>query len=235
MRNSILAGNTKLSNGAPGTSDSPGDIHAVASASTINSQGYNLIGSAGNVAITGTTTGNIVGTTAAPANAKLAPLGFYGGVTPTHALLTTSPALNAGNTATSPAADQRGAARVGTADIGAFELNNTANAGTYVGILPQGVLTVPYTYTLVPNNVAFGSTFTYTVTSGALPGGISLTTQTNVVTLSGTPTAAGTFTFSITASNGTITNVTNYRLTVPSIPPSPQSTLPAAACSAARA
>lgn len=207
MSNSIVAGHT----GA--------DIIGTSLNGRVISQGYNLIGSISGATVTGTTTGNIVGTRAAPANAKLAPLGFYGGVTQTHALLTTSPAIDAGNTATSPVADQRGAARVGTADIGAFELNNPANAGTYVAILPQGVLTVPYTYTLVPKNVAFGSTFTYTVTSGALPGGVSLTTTSNVVTLAGTPTAAGTFNFAITSSNGTISNITNYRLTVPANPP----------------
>ena len=207
MSNSIVAGHT----GADITRDSL--------RGTVISQGYNLIGSISGATVTGTTTGNIVGTTAAPANAWLAPLGFYGGVTQTHALLTTSPAINAGNTATSPVADQRGAARVGTADMGAFELNNTANAGTYVAIMPQGVLTVPYTYTLVPNNAAFGSTFTYTVTNGALPGGVSLTTTSNVVTLAGTPTAAGTFNFAITASNGTISNITNYRLSVPGSTP----------------
>ena len=211
MRNSILAGNTKLTSSGTST---PSDMF-YENPDTITSQGYNLIGSLENTTttITGTTTGNIVGTTAAPINARLAPLGFYGGGSQTHALLTTSPAINAGNAAPSPTADQRGAARVGTADIGAFELNNAANAGTYVATLPQGEL-VPYAFTLVPNNVAFGSTFTYTVTSGALPGGMSLATQTNVVTLVGTPTAAGIFTFAITASNGTITNITNYSLTV---------------------
>ncbi len=228
MRNSLLAGNRKVSaNGAETTSDIYLQFGSGAG-SPINSEGFNLIGSIGNSLITGTTTGNIVGTNAAPVDARLAPLGFYGGVTPTHALLTTSPAINAGNTANSPATDQRGAARVGIADIGAFELNNTANGGTYVTILPQGVLTVPYSYTLVPHLGSSAASFTYSVTSGALPGGISLSTQLiyggtsipqpvvdGVVSLSGTPTVAGTFSFGITASNGTLTSATNYRLIVP--------------------
>lgn len=210
IRNSIVAGNVV------GSSTRTGD-DVFSPAVPLTSEGYNVIGNGTGANITGTTTGNIVGTSAAPVDARLSPLGFYGGATPTHALLTTSPAINAGNTANSPATDQRGAARVGIADIGAFELNNTANAGTYVMILPQGTVTVPYSYSLVPNS----SGFTYTVTSGALPGGITLTTQTNVVTLSGTPTAAGTFNFAITGSNGTLTNATNYRLIVTANPVAP--------------
>ena len=51
----------------------------------------------------------------------LAPLGSYGGSTPTRALLPGSPAINTGATLFTPATDQRGIARVGTTDIGAFE------------------------------------------------------------------------------------------------------------------
>lgn len=65
-------------------------------------------------------------------NPRLAPLGNYGGPTQTHALLPNSPAINAGNNCVltangcgdgNPAVptDQRGAVRVGTVDIGAFE------------------------------------------------------------------------------------------------------------------
>ena len=54
---------------------------------------------------------------------KLGPLGDYGGPTLTMALLSGSPAIDGGNTATAPATDQRGRSRpYGTAaDIGAFE------------------------------------------------------------------------------------------------------------------
>jgi hypothetical protein len=52
----------------------------------------------------------------------LAPHGDYGGGTQTLALLPGSPAIDAGDGALCPAADQRGAARVaGACDIGAFE------------------------------------------------------------------------------------------------------------------
>ena len=54
---------------------------------------------------------------------KLGPLGDYGGPTPTIPLLAGSPAIDTGDTATSPPADQRGRARPfgTTSDIGAFE------------------------------------------------------------------------------------------------------------------
>ncbi len=86
--------------------------------------------------LSGSSTNNLIG-----GNARLLPLGNYGGATPTHALLPDSPAINAGNdcvlnlscaSANPPAAlttDQRGASRVGAVDIGAFELNNSANGG----------------------------------------------------------------------------------------------------------
>jgi hypothetical protein len=48
-------------------------------------------------------------------------LAANGGPTPTHALLEGSAAINAGLPGACPATDQRGAPRVGTCDIGAFE------------------------------------------------------------------------------------------------------------------
>jgi hypothetical protein len=53
----------------------------------------------------------------------LGPLDDYGGPTPTMALLTGSPAIDGGSTATAPTADQRGRSRPygAAADIGAFE------------------------------------------------------------------------------------------------------------------
>ena len=70
-------------------------------------------------------------------NARLAPLGNYGGPTQTHALLPNSPAIDAGDNCVltangcgdnNPAVptDQRGASRVRTVDIGAFEFSSRA-------------------------------------------------------------------------------------------------------------
>jgi CSLREA domain-containing protein len=107
---------------------------------TLTSQGYNLIGNTTDTTIIGDTTGNILNQ-----DPKLAPLGDYGGLTKTHALLLGSPALNAGNNslATDPttfgiqlATDQREATRIagGTVDIGAYEqrygvVTNTNDSG----------------------------------------------------------------------------------------------------------
>src|SRR4029077_14882822 len=60
-------------------------------------------------------------------DAKLGPLAFNGGPTPTHALLINSPAIDTGDNPFGLTTDQRGYAReVGTgADIGAYEWQGT--------------------------------------------------------------------------------------------------------------
>lgn len=56
-------------------------------------------------------------------DAKIGPLGYYGGHTPTHTLRFGSPAIDAGDAAACPNTDQRGVARpqLEGCDIGAFE------------------------------------------------------------------------------------------------------------------
>jgi hypothetical protein len=179
------------------------------------SQGNNIIGNTNDIiSITGNPAGNILNQ-----SPLLAPLGNYGGTTMTHALLSGSPAINPASSNSAPLLDQRGAARVGTADIGSFELNNAATGGTYVALL-NAKPNAAFNYTITPNN----GIFTYSVTSGSLPNGINLSTNftsnsekfffspTSTVALSGTPTETGVFSFAITATNGIDSNVTNYRL-----------------------
>jgi len=61
-------------------------------------------------------------------NLLLDPLAYNGGPTQTHALLTGSPAIDAGDNAICPSTDQRGVARYdGLCDIGAFERGATIN------------------------------------------------------------------------------------------------------------
>jgi CSLREA domain-containing protein len=86
---------------------------------SINSAGHNLIGATDDS--TGWTGSDLTGTAAAPLNPRLAALANYGGPTKTMALLPGSPAIDAGTSAGAPATDQRGKARVGAVDIGAFE------------------------------------------------------------------------------------------------------------------
>ena len=62
--------------------------------------------------------------------------------------------------------------------------------------LPNGTRTVPYNQTIT----ATGGTgpYTFAVTSGSLPGGLTLASN---GTLSGTPSAAGTFNFDVQATD----------------------------------
>lgn len=98
-------------------------------AGTVASLGYNLVGNGSGATFTGVTTGNQVGTPAAPINPQLGALQNNGGKTPTRLPLAGSPIINAGDPAFAsppgPAFDQRGNpfARVqfGRIDIGATE------------------------------------------------------------------------------------------------------------------
>lgn len=96
-------------------------------------------------------------------NPRLGPLRNNGGQTLTHALLTGSPAINAGdNSVTNPPlsllTDQRGLPRVEEVDIGAFELQ--AGSPFFVNC-PTNVLVLPNdpglcSATFVPNLIAIG-------------------------------------------------------------------------------
>jgi CSLREA domain-containing protein len=115
LLNTIVAGNNAMS--------------GVDFFGTLNSLGHNLIGNTSNTTITGDTTGNILNQ-----SAQLAPLGNYGGTTPTHALLSNSPAINNGTATGAPTTDQRGYLRPinGRIDIGAFELDSTQSGPNFV-------------------------------------------------------------------------------------------------------
>jgi CSLREA domain-containing protein len=144
LRNTLIAKNVDMGGEA---SDCATEI----SGSTFTSQGNNLIGTLSGCLITGNIATNITGV-----NAQLGILQDNGGATATHALLTTSPAINAGNMTYCPAYDQRGVPRpVGvTCDIGAFEysplppsqippivLNIDTIVGTGDGQLAEGEFT----------------------------------------------------------------------------------------------
>lgn len=118
LSHTIIAGNRSPS------------VGYIDTAGTIISRGYNLIGDAGTTVFTGVMTGNIIGNAAAPIDARLGPLGDYGGVLPTNPPFGGSPAINAGNPAGATAIDnqpllidQRGIDRpqCGDPDIGAVE------------------------------------------------------------------------------------------------------------------
>jgi hypothetical protein len=86
---------------------------------SFRSDGNNLVGKVdGSAGWIATDRG---GTNATPLSPQLLALANNGGKTDTHALLSGSVAINAANASAAPTTDQRGAARSGVADIGAFE------------------------------------------------------------------------------------------------------------------
>jgi CSLREA domain-containing protein len=122
LRNSVVAGNTAL--GGEGNGN---DCRKLLSEGEIESLGFNLIGTTTScVGVFTPGAGDLTGV-----GGQLGPLAFNGGATQTHALLTGSPAIDAGNPAavgsggnSCAVTDQRGLTRPQGArcDIGAFEL-----------------------------------------------------------------------------------------------------------------
>lgn len=200
ISNSIVAGNTDGS-GMP-------DANGV-----FISYGYNLIGNtSGNVwaANSPNLNGNI---TNPSGGARLAPLSNYGGSTQTLALLSDSPAINAGNPSTLYANDQRGALRPigGRADIGAFERNITFDQDS----LPSGsnmqyyhqqlsvtrhanLIDVNSLKETVLENIAAAQFAVVPAAGQQLPPGVSLSSSGE---LAGTPTTPGIYTFTVKATD----------------------------------
>ena len=135
-------------------SGAPQDIQGAVATSS-----HNLVGvDSGLDGISNGVGGNIVGTVNAPIDPLLGPLQDNGGPTWTMALLPGSPAINAGDSTNAPATDQRGFARVGTPDIGAFEFGGKAQAVVYdaakdfsVASNPNGVWSYGYETSLGSN------------------------------------------------------------------------------------
>jgi hypothetical protein len=131
---------------------------------SINSQGYNLIGNG--IGDSGFTSTDLVGTAASPIDPMLGPLQDNGGPTQTMALLAGSPALNAGDPAQLGVADQRGVARSGGVNVGAYQASASAFALTTSGAITAGS---PFDLTVTAVD-SFGQTavgYTGTVTFSA--------------------------------------------------------------------
>ena len=125
LHNTILAHNDATS----ATTDNLN--RSVKSGSSYNVIGYSSVSSG----LSGVPSNILLGS---GVSAGLAPLGYYGGKTKTHALLVGSPALNVGNDSLAPAIDQRGQGRPDTSpsssDIGAYE----AGLGTTLTVRSDG-------------------------------------------------------------------------------------------------
>ncbi|NEO86841.1 MAG: CHAT domain-containing protein [Spirulina sp. SIO3F2] len=145
--NSIVANNT---DGSP-ASEVP-DISANLSTSTVR---HNLITSTNGISgltLTNGVNGNIIGQ-----DPLLGPLQNNGGTTQTHALLSGSPAINAGdNSVVTLSIDQAGNLRIvnNTVDIGAFEFQTE----TTVGTTPICELTCPLLTPLIIEPLAASTT-----------------------------------------------------------------------------
>lgn len=153
----------------------------------IRSLGHNIFGEVNNVTITsdrvtgpGPHSTDIFGTVSNPANALLGPLASNGGPTFTHALLPGSPAINGGTSTSTiaiPGSDQRGFARAGLTDIGAFE--NQAP----VGIADSATTDedTPVTINVLANDFERdGEAFTLVAVQGA-QGGTAVVNQDSTV------------------------------------------------------
>jgi hypothetical protein len=192
-------------------------IPDVAGRPAFTSQGYNLIGNPGEHSAAFSQPGDLKGTKAAPLDPRLAPLGNYGGNVRTHALLdagaNTSPAIDAGTFSGAPATDQRGAARFGNVDIGAFEANPN-----YVAQLSDGFVGQLYDQTITDEFLGFEYSLTGTLPPGTTlitPGGEPPMGRPTAVYIFGTSTQAGDYnTFSITATKGQSSTTINYRIVI---------------------
>jgi CSLREA domain-containing protein len=150
-------------------------------------------------------------------DARLAPIGNYGGTTSTHALKAGSAAIDAGTSVGVPPVDQRGMPRVigAAADIGSFERNVTFDQAT----VPNGRANFAYN-----NGTPFQLTATrhtaFTAMKGAHPVTIEAGNPTSFAlvpapgqsfppglnlspdgTISGTPTTGGNYTFTVKATD----------------------------------
>ena len=154
--NTIIAGNTGL------------DFTEQAS---VTSATYDLVqASAGNSLVNGAN-GNVVGL-----DPKLGPLANNGGLTLTMALLTGSPAINAGTSTDAPTTDQRGLPRPSGAavDIGAFEVQAGVNHPPVASSLSVSTNENTLLSGQVSATDADGDHLTYSVVTGPSQGSVAL-------------------------------------------------------------
>lgn len=150
-------------------------------------------------------------------DARLAPIGNYGGTTSTHALRAGSAAIDMGTSVGVPLVDQRGMPRVigAAADIGSFERNITfdqasvptgrANFAYNNGNPYQLTATRQTAFTAMkgadPITIEAGNPTSFSIVPApgqALPPGLNLS---NDGKISGTPTVGGNYTFTVKATD----------------------------------
>ena len=137
----------------------------------------------------------------------LGALADNGGLTKTHALLTGSPAIDAGNDALAPATDQRGVVRAagGQSDIGAFEVALDADLSIAKSASSAFVAAAANpTYTITVTNGGPGTASDVTVTD-TLPGAVAF-----VSASAGCSESGGT----VTCTTASLANGANVQFTI---------------------
>jgi hypothetical protein len=163
LHNTLIAGNFRDATGT-----TPGDVYG-----SLNPGGdYNLIGDGtGMTGLSNGVNGNLVGSADNPIDPLLGPLDDNGGPTLTHALLSGSPAIDAGNNAYATDWDQRGPGypRIinGIIDIGAFEVQAPAASRPARQPLPDPV---PVQVLGTPAGLLLGQLPTLTADPSPMPG-----------------------------------------------------------------
>jgi hypothetical protein len=164
LTDTIVAGNTSGGSASDIGGDDPGHVTG----------DHNLIGPGGSGGIVGGSNGNIVLSNLAKLG--LAPLGDYGGPTPTMPLLPGSAAIHAGVAAGGVTTDQRGFPLDSPPDIGAFQVQPGLVVNTNVGGVgsPSGDLSLREALNLA-NTLPGNSTITFDATVFHKPQTIELT------------------------------------------------------------
>jgi len=192
-------------------------------AGTINLVSFSIIGAKDGSTIT-TTASSLVGTKASPIDAKLGPLGLFGGTTRVHLPQTGSPAINAGSNTLGLTNDQRGGgfprAFGGGVDIGAVEANNPSPFVSGVSapnITVAGGSTAQFTITFADNNgidvATLSAAGAVTVSGGAFGAPVNAVFKSVDVNTNGTPRTA---TYEFTAPGGTfdVTDNATYNINI---------------------
>ncbi len=196
LQNTVLAGNT----GGWAGPDCYG---------TIGSAGHNLIGSTSSCTYI-PSSGDLINI-----DPRLGPLQNNGGSTFTHALLSSSPAINAGNPTGCRdnlgnllSFDQRGVPRVGRCDIGAYEVSSFATKSVKGTFRPGGLVTYTVSLGPVANLTTVSLTDTLPTEVAYVPNSFSASNGTGVanngiITWTGTvfSNTATVITFGTTVSN----------------------------------
>lgn len=198
-----------------------------------NSGGYNFIGWGLSTPLNAPVAGDRIGSYDNTLDPRLAPLGNYGGKTLTNVPLGGSLVINTGsNSLIGLFVEQRGFSRVreGTVDVGAVE--NNINISPTAAALPNANLNSSYSQTISAATInslsekgaafdqfesTFAVSFQYSIVSGALPNGLTLNSNTGVI--SGTPIGStGTYNFIVkaqdTSTSGNPAGARQYSITV---------------------